>query len=594
MQVAYTHSDEIREKYFSEKQNYWDTYFGEILGQLGVSAKKLTWPECFSNPGIWEEIEVLLVGEIGKKEYASFDWEILSRWVRNGGILIGSKTLGMDSLFGNKPADYLKQSSEIELRGYMEFRPGSLTEDIPPPYDKTEKLPIFSDIRLIECNSSNSLADLYDKDGKALPYPAVTENKWGKGTAYYFTFSLPQVVWLLHQGKKVSPEGVLLQGVRYCKTTDLSLIGQNSADIPYADELLLFLENMIAERPIPFIHQFPPDRGEIPEALFFWGGDDEGIAGTQVASSNWMKEKSLPYHINTLWRNGEFSISPQEKKKIEENGHELSLHYNFIDRNKPPFHFSREDIQRQNRDYQRYFKSIPLTTVNHFSLWQGWSEPAEWMAKCKGLGDNSFYYHFSDSIPLFAFGTAFTFFFYTDWKKGNRRINFIEQPISGYELGYGHIAKKPEDTAIDTEVIHRTVNIAAYYNCCLNMFYHSYRISDWPACRSSIEEILNYVKKKKLNILHMANDRLTKWWFSRDRSQIDILSRDKGKIKFKVRSDWPEGIIVKLPWKSNRSLFINGISTEPIRKRKFGREWTYIILPKGENILEVIFGKEKR
>jgi len=50
----------------------------------------------------------------------------------------------------------------------------------------------------------------------------------------------------------------------------------------------------------------------------------------QVSASDFMKSRGLPYHINLMPLNGRFAISRAEFRHMRANGHELSLHYNFM------------------------------------------------------------------------------------------------------------------------------------------------------------------------------------------------------------------------------------------------------------------------
>ena len=106
---------------------------------------------------------------------------------------------------------------------------------------------------------------------------------------------------------------------------------------------------MIGVRRIPLVHQLPPADGEIPDALFYWGGDDEGADGTQLPASNFMKEQRLPYHLNIMPLGGSFHLTEDEARQIEANGHELALHINFINDYEHPLHFTRDDIKKQIR-----------------------------------------------------------------------------------------------------------------------------------------------------------------------------------------------------------------------------------------------------
>ncbi len=582
--VAYLLSEHARKRHYAHGRNYWDVYLGEIASQLGVPAQEQTLDEFVGATGSNSCPLVLLVGELDGRELTQEHVGVLAEWVERGGILIGCATSGLDGLFGNVQVGCIEQQSDYDRTGYARLRRPSSS---PGPDHEKARLPIFSGIRLVNCTQSEPLADLFDARGVRLPHAAVTARAVRGGAAFYFAFSLPQTVWLLHQGRPVAPEGIDVGGVRYCKATGMSLLRDSGAKLPYADELLLLVQWMIAHRPVPFIHQLPPHQGRIPDGLMYWGGDDEFIAGCQMWASDWMKRQGLPYHINTLWQDGKFSLTPQEKSHIEANGHEVSLHYNFIDGNVAPYTFGEHDVRRQYDDYRACFGAAPVTSVIHYTLWQGWSEPAQWMCECGALGDNSFICEFLDYEPAFSAGTALPFFFRTDWRSENRRLAFIEQPITGFEIGYCRTASGPEDDTIGHTALQRAVDLAVSYHGCINMFYHAYRIRDWAACRRSILETLSYIKEKGCHIMHVGNDALTRWWHARDRARIgDYLWREP-QVRFTVRSDWPDGVIVRLPTGRGSTLTVDGERCPPQSAVEGGIEWTCIVIPCGEHTVVV-------
>jgi hypothetical protein len=272
------------------------------------------------------------------------------------------------------------------------------------------------------------LARLYDRDGHDTGNAAVTARELGKGRVFYFAFGLPQTMWVLHQGRPVDRD---YDGDDKLRSADGLVIKPHSMEVAYADELLFLLQNMIGTQLHPFVHQLPPippstlsngtERGadRIPDALFFWGGDDEGSTeGIQLVASNWMKQRGLPYHINALPRkDGKFGLSVEDAKKIRANGHEISLHYNFIDGFAPRAGFTREDVLKQAAAFRRHFGTGLICSVTHHTRWTGWAEPAKWMREAGGKADNSFVHAGSPpSNPVnllgFSFGTAFPFWFY--------------------------------------------------------------------------------------------------------------------------------------------------------------------------------------
>jgi len=583
--VAYLYESDWRKRVNERGENYWYEYIKEINDQLGLRAEMVS-KNAIEKGNALNRIKVLLIGDLKDKEISSLMSKNLKQWVFSGGILIGMGVEGLDSLFGNEYIGVINQRNWYERTGHFSFESHLLTQNIHSSLVPLQKLLIFSSIREIIPKVSTKLATLYDEKKEITKFAAITKYNYGRGKTFYFAFNLPQTIWVLHQGRPVSYD---IDGDGYCKTSDLSVIGKNSGKVLYADEILFLLQNMIGQIKQPFIHQLPPFGQTIPDALLYWGGDDEFLEGTQIRASNWMKSKNLPYHINILFRDGSCNLKREEFEVIKNNGHEVSLHYNYLDGNTPPYLFTKNDVRKQIEDFKRTFNYTPVCTVNHYTLWNGWAEPAKWMSNTGQLADNSFYYKSYDR-PLFAYGTAYPFFFYTDWQEENTRINLIEEVISAYELGY-FTNKTKNDLRINTREIHEVIDTAIKYHLCINMFYHSYRISGWPAARKSIEEILRYIKKKNYSILHMGNDELARWWKARSECQINEIVENEETLTFSALCKWPQGMIIKVPLGKEKAYSVEYDSSKGIyeNKKEYGQNWVYLICPEGKHHINVFF-----
>jgi hypothetical protein len=433
---------------------------------------------------------------------------------------------------------------------------------------------------------SENLAILYDTNGGETGCAAITKRDYQKGHAYYFAFNVPQTIWILHQGIPITHDR---DGDGYYRTGDMIAIGDNEREVLYADEIIFLIQNMIAQKPQPMIYAIPPKDKQVPDAMFFWGGDDEAARGTQVWASNWMKEKGLPYHINIMRNSeGEFTVTREEAAVINDNGHECSLHYNFID-NFSPHEFTKADVMEQEEAFYKMYGFHPICTVNHWVRWTGWTETAKWMLAAKGKADNSYIHHHIPPLnPCnrmgFVFGTCFPFYFYDDHNGQNRKIDFLEEPITAYEVGYSG------SDATDFDVVYRAIDMAVNYHLVMDMFYHPINIYNHPTCRAAIEEVLRYIENKGLIAVHKGNDALWEWWDKRSRSKItDVMIYNRASdgqlcISFTTHCEYDDGMIVKVPMKSMELISpptCDGQSIDYKICEDFGSSWLYMIVPMG-------------
>jgi hypothetical protein len=582
LRLAYLYDPDLHAAANGAGRNYWDVYIGEILDQLGLRAEAIA-RQTLEDAEHLSQYATLLIGNLPRWGRAARD--NLHEWVRGGGTLIAFATEGLHDLFGNRCVGRVRQpKDEFTCAATFALKPHPLAREIHSPLQPKQHLLIFSDALKVQSEESVELAQMFDLRGRDMDCAAVTARRVGKGRAFYFAFSVPQTMWVLHQGRPIDRD---YDGDHYLRRSDAIVIRPHSIEVAYADEILFLLQNMIGVQPHPFVHQLPPTPdGNVPDALFFWGGDDEGdIAGIQLRASNWMKERGLPYHINAMPRSdGKFGLSRADAQKIRANGHEISLHFNYIDNFPPGAGFTREDVLAQAAAYRQHFGADWVCSVNHWCRWTGWAEPAKWMREAGGKADNSFVHSSSPpSNPVnllgFSFGTAFPFWFYDDWRNGNQRIDFLEEPITAYECGY--VGKEETDFA----TVHKVIDVAARYHLTMNMFHHPIYIADYPACRLAIEEGLRYIKARKIRALHVGNDELYRWWKARSEARVTEPRASASEIAFQATCDYPSGMIIKIPLGRRRAerATVNGKRARCVNERKFGQNWGMVVVRgKGE------------
>jgi hypothetical protein len=510
--------------------------------------------------------------------------EALEAWVRAGGVLIGLGTEGLDGLFGVRYRSTIPQPGDAFTVGgsFTLAADHPVTAGIHSPLHPEQRLLIVSPIRAVEVlEGTETLGHLYNLFGGELGRAAVAQRRLGAGSAFYVAFNLTQTMWAIHQGRPLDGD---YDGDGYYRTSDARVIGLNDPEVGYTDELLFLVQSMVGRQPVPLVHQLPPLGDAVPDALLYWGGDDEAAAGTQVIASNFMRAQGLPYHINIMPRHGAFAVTPADFAAIKANGHECALHYNFIDGFAHPNAFTEADLRAQADLYYAAFGERPVCTVNHWLCWTGWAEPARWLAAAGGRADNSRAHRGSPPLnPVdllgFSFGTAFPFYFYDDAAHGNRRIDLLCEPITAYETGY-----LPEGN--DFTVQHRALDLAARYHLTLNMFYHPICVYNHATCRAAIQEVLRSLAERHIAAVHMGNDALWAWWSARSRARLDAVVRDGALVRFRASCDYAGGSIVKVPLGAGghgRAATCDGQPAPLEEREEFGQTWAFIILPPGEH-----------
>lgn len=572
--------------------NYWDLYTAEILERIGLTAEAIA-PADTADPAVLCRYSHLFIGEGDYSRCA----DPLTAWVQSGGVLVTFATAGLDELLGVRFVNRLEQpNDEYTIAAYMRLEPGPLTDGIHSALYPDQPLIIASPVRQVTLACADLVAELFIPSSSApgrgcesgaSGCAAVTSRRLGDGFAFHFAFSLPQTMCVIHQGRPVERD---VDGDGLLRSMDARVVAENEPEVGYTDELHVLLRNMIAVQPMPLVHECPPAGGQVPDAVFFLGGDDEAVHGHQVPASDFMREEGLPYHINCMWSEGQFQVTPEEAAHIRSNGHELSVHYDFITGYDHPCGFSEEGVCAQSEAFRATYGHSPEVSVNHCARWVGWCEPARWMLAQGQIGDNSWFGHRSpplnpvNSIDL-SFGTALPRCLMDDWRNGNERLRFVEQHVVAYEVGY-----LGDETRFD--VLHRAVDLAVAYRLTMNLFYHPVYIATNEACRAAIRELKRYVAAKDIVAGFMGNDALARWWLARADARVEAVLTAGSSVSFLASCDHPGGFIVKVPIGEDgaTSCTVGGLPATVLVAREFGRNWAYIPLEPGTNEVCVSWG----
>lgn len=585
--AAYLFDPEAHEAANARGENYWFAYTEEILRQLGLPAVGINARDEKLLADALGSLRVLFVGDARAGDFSGLA-NVLSRWVEAGGTLIGFATDGLDEIFGNVFHSVTPEGNgAFAMTALVRLAAHPLASTIAPHDLADEPVPVFGPLRKVVPQASEAIGTLVSVRLAETTFPAATVRLLGRGRACYFAFDLAQTTWVLHKGRPVDGD-YDLDG--YLRFSDAIVTGTLRQDVPYADVLLFLLQNLIHHAGLAMVHQIPPLAGEVADLLIFFGGDDEGLSdGSQVAASDFMRSRGLPYHINIMPdAAGHFALTIAEHDRIVANGHEASLHFNFIDGFPHPCGFTQEDVERQFHLFCEHFGHLPVVSVNHWCRWTGWAEPAKWMAAAGIKGDNSRLGLSSPPLnPVnhigLSFGSAFPHYYYDDAAGGNQRIDLLCEPGMAYEVGY-------LGDATDFETLHRAVDLAAHFHMTANFFYHPIYIARQESCRRAIDELVRYLGHRGLKTVFMGCDALWAWWDARTRSTIETIDAGDANIRLRARCAWPDGMVVKVPaTRQALQVILNGTSLAPTVQHHFGLPWLLIPCPQGETEITLRF-----
>ena len=567
----------------ARERNFWFAYVEEMLDQMGATSHELP-PDALGSPDALAGCSSLIVGPVRDAQALADHADALAAWVQAGGVLIGLGCEGLDELFGIKASTAIRQPiDDFTPNGSFELLHLPVAAQVHSYLHPAQRLLVLSDVRSATPTQATAVAPYFYANGRRSPFSAITQRQLGRGWAFCFAFDVAKTLWVLHHGRPVDRD---YDGDGYRRTGDARVIGANEEEVLYADEILLLVQNMIGRRPHGFVCPSPPVDGQVPDALLYWGGDDEGATDVQLPASEFMASRGLPYHINVMPHGGRIHLSRETAEKVWANGHELAVHYNHTERN-PDWSFNQADVEQQAQLFHQAFGRRSECSVNHCCTWVGWAEPAKWMAACGATGDNSRIH--SATPPMnpvnqvgFSFGTSLPYHFYDDWRAGNARIDLVEEPITGYELGH------PGDR-FDPDVVHKAIDLAVHYRLALDMFYHPIYIAQHANCRAAIDEALAYIKRRGLRIKHMGNDALARWWRERSASSVDDFASDDGQLAFTARTDYADGMVVKVPVQNATAAQCTaaGRALASDNSFEFGQNWIYVVVPKGETRVQI-------
>jgi len=518
--------------------------------------------------------------------------DTITAWVEAGGLLIGFATEGLDELFGITVEDTIDHvEDEFTPAACISLEDNAWTAPLLPPYERASALPVIAPVKVVSAPGCRELARLRSFFERDLGRPAITWREVGAGAACWWAFDLAECLWKMQQGRPVYED---FDGDGKLRTMDQVTTRPWSGDVPYADLMSFTLRRILAEWGTVFLHPLPPTpEGEVPDALFHWGGDDEGATDVQLPAAEFMAELGLPYHINVMQSPvGTHQLPRESFDRLKALGCETSIHFNFITDVEHPHAFTKQELAEQLDTYREAYDETPVCTVFHWVSWTGWAEPARWLAELGLKGDNNrIHWRYPPTNPVnkvaFAFGTAYPLHYWDDAEHDNARIDFVSLPITAYEVGY------VRDVGLEPSQLHRAIDMAAFWSLTMSLFHHPIYLCEEPA-RQAVREALAHIEHLGIRALHMGTDELCEWWHARDASSIVRTERGDRQITVEARTDWPTGCVAQMlaPGDADASqgevsVEVNGEAAEAVVREQHGARWLYLALPPGRSVASV-------
>ncbi len=581
--VALVLDDDQRLAANAAGRNWWPAYYEDILARMGLPHEAIA-PADLTAEGL-AAYEVLLLppGEVGSDAV-----QAISAWVEAGGLVIGFATEGLDDLFGVRVEGTLDHvGDEFTPSGCIRLCDPEWTLGLLPGYEQQSALPVIAPLRVVEAPGCRELARLLSFFEEDLQRPAITWREVGEGAACWWAFDLAECLWKMQQGRPVYED---FDGDGKLRTMDMVVTRPWSAEIPYADLMLMALRRVIASAGAPaargavFLSQLPPaEDGSVPDALFHWGGDDEGNPAVSVPAAEFMAELGLRYHINIMPSEpGVHPLPREDFERLRELGCERSLHFDFIVHVQHPYLLTKAALARQLEDYLAAYGEMPVCTVFHWVSWTGWAEPARWLAELGLRGDNNrIHWRYPPVNPTnrvgFAFGTAWPLHYRDDWRHGNARIDFVSLPICGYEVG--HLLGQFEPSQL-----HRAIELAARWGLTMSLFFHPVRLTE-KAPRQAVREALAHIERLGINALHVGTDALCEWWHERAASAIERVERVEGELRVTVHAASERGCVLEMlaSGEDPPAVTVNGVEAACVVRERCGEWWLAVSAPEGRS-----------
>lgn len=387
-------------------------------------------------------------------------------------------------------------------------------------------IPLF--VPVSEATEGEVLYSAKLSDGTVVP--AILK----RGEAVYdFRFDVAATVWF--SGDGFLPDHPS-HGFPVRRTSNARpLPDDRHAAEPYNDLLLLYLEKLLRKAGVAMIGKLPPtEDGRVPDFTFNISGDDDNGPGfIDLSGAKTVQSFGIPYHINMMpFRDGSFSLTPDEIKDLNALGCEIALHTDYHT-HPDVYPYTAEGQAKSCEVYEKWFGVPSVTNVNHCLVQDGTAaERLRWLSDNGILADNG---KSGDEDPAdinafnacgFGYGTTFPRFTLDDAEHGNKWLLCAEIPITYYEPRLGG------DRYTDPDKITRYIDEAAENGRMAQFFFHPHYMSEHPdnfdyaqpnvpLAKAALAHAKQHWEQKGYRPLFTTTDNIAKFWHARAAATVE-------------------------------------------------------------------------
>lgn len=535
-QIAYSHMAGPGHELYDAKapvlivggeDNPFSAYYPEILKAEGLNLFTAMPAQALTAEALADRQVVLLASSLLSPAAVV----TLEEWVRGGGLLVAMRPRGQVlELMGVRRTRtpplrnaYLRASPSLEMsRGVtQETLRIHASADLWEPQDPAQ-------LAADQGEAAVAVAQLYSDARTALPNPAVTVRRVGRGYAAAFAFDLARSVALTRQGNPLWA-GKERDGSLPRRPNDMffpDYLNVEKIGIPQADEQQRLLANLIlsaAATPLPRFWYLP--NGE-RAAIVMTGDDHATTQGTAelftrlaALSPAGCRPEAWECLRATAYLTPDTQMSAREAERFRKMGFELGVHIDTGCQNQDTPTLS-NTVESQLRQFQRKYAQIPRQTTHriHCIVWNGWTDLAR-IQRQNGIRLDLNYYHWSppwlDQRPGFMTGSGFP-------------MPFIDSDGGVLDIyqAASHLVDESGVPQLDGVLfmIGRALGPEQYFGAFGTHYDHSDRY----------EEILIQVARQ-YGVPLISAEQMLAWLDGRNGSRFEELTWEGSKLRFNVR-----------------------------------------------------------
>ncbi len=445
-------------------------------------------------------------------------------------------------------------------------------------------IPLF--VPMAEATEGEVLYTATTTDGATVP--AIIKQA---ESVYDFRFDVAATIW--YSGDGYLPDHPF-HGFPVRRTSNFRPLPEDRhADEPFNDILLHYIEQLLRKAGVAMLGKLPPmEDGTVPDFTFNISGDDDNGPGlVDLSGAKTVHSFGIPYHINMMpFKGGEFSLTREEIKALNELGCEIALHTDFAT-HPDVFPYTMEGQEKSCKMYEEWFGVKTVTNVNHCLVQDGTTaERLRWLSDCGVIADNG---KSGDEDPKdinafnacgFGYGTSFPRFTLDDAEHNNKWLLCAEIPITYYEPRLGG------DRYTDPDKITRYIDTAAKNGRMAQFFFHPHYMSEHPEnydyakpnvplAKAALGLAKQHWEEKGYRPLLTTTDNLALFWHARANATV-VPTADGYTV------DCEKACVLSLPFAAS-TVTVDGKESNVITKTISKEEQYLVVLPAGKHTVIV-------